>query len=705
MSSDVKTLTEPSGTEDFYSLFPSSASSDYVPDKASEYDYCAVFALDKQGDLDDKGKKLVQRFRAVGIHIFVYKTDDLCFMLLRVPLPLLRGFAHFVEDNMLLDEEQLSKLAHTGIPDKHVSPADIVHDPDITAYRPFEYIYAPYSMSVDEKLFFHHQGAEHPFFEGKRLKLTRALVESKKFRREPVKIRKYIIKKIIRGFFPLHNQRSLDWFKSHWLSWKVRPWDSPFDQIKDYFGEKIGLYFVFQSHITKWLVVPALIGLPIQIYILAVNDLSHPVLPFFSVFIVLWAIVMLEYWKRKEKVTAMQWGMIGFESKEVNRPEFKGKMKKSHIDGSEVLYFPQKQRNVYLAQSALAIGSLIMLVIGVLASIYVLRAALAPSMGADAQTIASILSAVQIQFFNFVYTLVADALAERENHRTDTEFEDSMVIKLFVFQFVNSYSSFFFLAFVASQTSSDDDALADCSGSNCMEPLAINLAVIFGSRLLTSNLTELLIPYAQFLFRYFRSKKLASGGVSRPQREFMLEPYDTIKSTLTDYSELAISFGYIALFVTALPFAAFAGLVWSMVESKGDGWKLCNVHQRPIPRGAEDIGSWQSMYTVIAVAAVLTNAGITCFTMDVLSGYSDRIVYTVFIVFQLSCFAFQYCLMAVIPDEPEEVSIQMQRTEFLVEKFIKETPDDDFVLTELVATGANPEDAEIIFDVYPNANP
>jgi anoctamin-10/anoctamin-7 len=697
--------TDAKDIDDFYSLLSSSssASSSHVADKASEYDYCAVFALDKQGELDDKGKKLVQRFKAVGMSTFVYKTEDLCFMLLRAPLSMLRGFAHFIGENMLLDEGELSRLAHRGIPDKHVSPADIAHDPEVTVYRPFEYIYAPYSMSVDEKLFYRHASIDHPFFEGKRLKLTRALVESKKFRREPVKIRKYIIKKIIRGFFPLHNQRSLDWFRTHWLSWRIRPWDSPFEQIKDYFGEKIGLYFVFQSHMTKWLVVPALIGLPIQIFILVVNDFSHPVLPFFSVFIVLWAIVMLEFWKRKEKLTAMHWGMVGFEGKEVNRPEFKGKMKKSHIDGSEVLYFPQKQRNVYMIQSALAISSLIMLVIGVLASIYVVRAALAPSMGSDAQTIASVLNAIQIQFFNFVYTLVADALAERENHRTDTEFEDSMVVKLFVFQFVNSYSSFFYLAFVASQTSPDDDAIADCSGSNCMEPLAINLAVIFGSRLATSNLTELLIPYCQFAFRYFRSKKLASGAVSRPQREFMLEPYDTIKATLTDYSELAISFGYIALFVTALPFAAFAGLVWSYVESKGDGWKLCNVHQRPIPRGAEDIGSWQSMYTVIAVAAVLTNAGITCFTMDVLSGYSDKFVYTVFIIFQLTCFAVQYGLMTVIPDEPDEVAIQLQRTEFLIDKFIKETPDDEYVLTELVAAGSNPDEMEIIFDIYPHS--
>lgn len=46
-------------------------------------------------------------------------------------------------------------------------------------------------------------------------------------------------------------------------------------------------------------------------------------------------------------------------------------------------------------------------------------------------------------------SIVANALSERENHRTDTQYEDSMIAKIFIFQFVNSYASFFYLAFIA----------------------------------------------------------------------------------------------------------------------------------------------------------------------------------------------------------------------------------------------------------------
>lgn len=41
---------------------------------------------------------------------------------------------------------------------------------------------------------------------------------------------------------------------------------------QEYFGEKIALYFEFMGHYTSWLRYPALVGAPIQIYMLLAND-------------------------------------------------------------------------------------------------------------------------------------------------------------------------------------------------------------------------------------------------------------------------------------------------------------------------------------------------------------------------------------------------------------------------------------------------
>ncbi len=50
------------------------------------------------------------------------------------------------------------------------------------------------------------------------------------------------------------------------------------------------------------------------------------------------------------------------------------------------------------------------------------------------QIVASVLNSVQIFVFNYLYNYVASALTLQENHRTDTEYEDALVAKLFLFQ-------------------------------------------------------------------------------------------------------------------------------------------------------------------------------------------------------------------------------------------------------------------------------
>lgn len=117
--------------------------------------------------------------------------------------------------------------------------------------------------------------------------------------------------------------------------------------------------------------------------------------------------------------------------------------------------------------------------------------------------------------------------------RTDTEYEDSMIFKDYLFAFVNSYSSFFYLgtsnvltcpiymytnetttciiinlfaAFFAGSVPvstypgqpSDDPQLTyqgQCGYSTCMESLAINLGIVLGTNVVVGNVTQLLVPY------------------------------------------------------------------------------------------------------------------------------------------------------------------------------------------------------------------
>jgi len=98
--------------------------------------------------------------------------------------------------------------------------------------------------------------------------------------------------------------------------------------------------------------------------------------------------------------------------------EFRGEKVKSVIDGSSIRYFSTKKRGQYLRESFLTIAIMILLVAGVTGAIYVARFVLRNYIGeGNAQLAASIMNALQIQLFNFVYNRLASALNDRENHR------------------------------------------------------------------------------------------------------------------------------------------------------------------------------------------------------------------------------------------------------------------------------------------------
>lgn len=61
---------------------------------------------------------------------------------------------------------------------------------------------------------------------------------------------------------------------------------------------------------------------------------------------------------------------------------------------------------------------------------------------------AGILNLLGIFVLNFIYNYLAEKLTELELRRTQSEFDDSLTLKIYMFQFVNYYSCIFYIAFL-----------------------------------------------------------------------------------------------------------------------------------------------------------------------------------------------------------------------------------------------------------------
>ena len=58
--------------------------------------------------------------------------------------------------------------------------------------------------------------------------------------------------------------------------------------------------------------------------------------------------------------------------------------------------------------------------------------------------------------------------------------------------------------------------------------------------------------------------------------------------------------------------------------------------------------------------------------------------------------------MELIPDIPEEIDIQLQRSDYLNQKFISQVPDDNYDASELGIASTALDTTNIHFDIYPD---
>ena len=91
------------------------------------------------------------------------------------------------------------------------------------------------------------------------------------------------------------------------------------------------------------------------------------------------------------------------------------------------------------------------------------------------------------------------------------------------------------------------------------------------------------------------------------------------ESTFNEFNEMAVQYGYLALFAPAFPLAPFFALINNIFEIRIDAVKYCTVYRRPAFRQAEDIGSWFTVLNVLGFLAVLTNACMVTFVGSNLS--------------------------------------------------------------------------------------
>ncbi|XP_061653758.1 anoctamin-8 isoform X2 [Phyllopteryx taeniolatus] len=336
---------------------------------------------------------------------------------------------------------------------------------------------------------------------------------------------------VIHQMFPLHEQRILNQLMTSWVQAVCER--QPLDDICDYFGVKIGMYFAWLGFYTNSMLYPAVIGFLLWILAEADQTSQDICCVVFALFNVVWATLFLERWKRREAELAYRWGTLDTpaESLEEPRPQFRGVKRCSPITGCEEFYYPPWKRAVFrwlvslpICLLCLCFVFLIMLLCLELQEV-VMEIQELPGI---ARFIPKILLAITVTICDEVYKKIAYWLNDMENYRLQSAYDNNLIIKMVFFEFINSYLSLFYIGFY----------LKD------MERLKEMLATLLIFRQFLQNIKEVLQPYL------YEQNKL---GVFTPK-----VLWELLQAIMVKYGRLAL--GKAQASMTAYSFLGLRGL-------------------------------------------------------------------------------------------------------------------------------------------------
>jgi hypothetical protein len=300
-----------------------------------------------------------------------------------------------------------------------------------------------------------------------------------------------------------------------------------------------------------------------------------------------------------------------------------------------------------------------------------------PARGALCGWLPSVGHVAVMRLMNGLYSHVAAALTDFENHRTETDAANALLLKRFGFEAFDAYGTLLYIALAKRD----------------VHVLRAELIGLYSTDAARRILTEAALPWAQQRLGGLLARRARRTASPRPGAETPAAPLTPPALTLSepaarrlaaqpstplsphpppqaqppppeaassvallgggegsrsadssgdaraaggrwaselalceyeafdDQLEMVLQLGYVLLFAAAFPLAGCLSLVCTAVEFQSDLWRLSHVARRPPPSRARDLGAWLWVLGALSLAAVPTNLAIAAYASDQLEQF------------------------------------------------------------------------------------
>ncbi len=367
----------------------------------------------------------------------------------------------------------------------------------------------------------------------------------------------------------------------------------------------------------------------------------------------LWCVVFVEYWKRQEQELAIRWNVKKVSTIEDKRREFVAeKVTTDPVTGEQVSFFPAKKR---LQRQLLQIPLAVLCVVGlgaIICTCYAIEIFISEIYNGPLKSVLVFLPTIMLTLAVPTMSNFLSGFAERltnfENYETQESHDKAMISKVFVINFITSYTAIFLTSFVYVPFATLIVPYLDIF-SMTVKPFAENEKQLqtpspatfsinpnrLKNQMIYFAVTAQIVSFAMETivpvitqrgtkkFKEMQSQRAEKHGGATPsvsdndppeEKEFLtrvreeaaLPEYDVT----SDLREMCIQFGYLSCFSVIWPLTPVSYFINNWIELRGDTFKLAVECRRPNPSRADSIGPWLNSLEFLAWLGSVTSAAL-----------------------------------------------------------------------------------------------
>ena len=392
--------------------------------------------------------------------------------------------------------------------------------------------------------------------------------------------------------------------------------------IRNYFGEYISFYFLWCTSFCNWMILPSLIGFLVFIVganqdeilqnyeIKTIKKLTLNTYDIFliilCIFITIWAMLFLKVWRQNEQLFSYFWGMENYEKIEPLNGNFTPNKTYDFLFGERIKVFSTVSSNFRRFISYIVLGMMIIIRLVSVHYIYQIKNKEKYSQSLKWNIIFGCITGLTLKLMSILYEFIAKLFCEWENYEKLSQKQNALALKLILFEFVNNYSTLFYIAFYKTYSKQK------CFYDNCFQELEIQLYLLLIINF-SFNLYEIFYPLIMYQIRLRRINKhpLFQPKKHSIEHQILSNECNTL---IYDYNKRLILFGFVCLFSVAAPLTPIISLILSYLEIYVDVYKIFNLNRIDIIEGASGIDIYNSILKMFYFIGMLTSVALILFS-------------------------------------------------------------------------------------------